>query len=235
MKIKAGIVDDEKFGRDFIVQLLQNEFPDIKIAFTAGSLAEARQFLLDGEPEILFLDIELGDGNGFEVFDSFPSLKSKVIFVTAYDNFGIKAVKKEALDYILKPIEIEEFKHAVNKAIDKLKAETNTLDYIDLASSQGTKRVKINDIVRCEADSNYTVFYLSNKTKILISKTLSHFESVLLPYNFFRIHHKHLINIQHYIEFSKGGGFAILMSDGSTVSVALRRKAEFLEALNLNH
>ncbi len=235
-KINVGIVDDEIFGRDFVEAILHNQFPDLEVIFKAVNLKDAYEKIIQQQPDLLFLDIELGDGSAFELFDKIPNLKSQVIFITAYDQYAIKAIKKDAVDYILKPINEEEFTTATSKALEGLNHNKEATNEIMLPTSHGLRRTKINDIIRCEADSNYTLIYLIDKTKIIVSKTLQEFEEQFAEYNFIRIHHKHLINLNHLTNYIKGKGGQVMMSDDSIIDVSIRRKISFLETIkNLGH
>ena len=232
-KIQASIIDDEQDGRDYISLLLQNEFPEIQIAFQAASVEDAYIYLTKNSPDILFLDIQLKDGNAFDLLAKFKEIHAEIIFITAFENFAIQAIKNGATDYLLKPIKKIDFVTAVNKALENIK-KTKALinnpgqNKIALPTTQGFTLIDISDIIHCEADSNYTIFHLNNKTKILISKTLSDFEKHLLEYNFFRIHHKHLINLSHLKEYVKGKGGQVVMTDNSVLEVSVRKKNDFL-------
>lgn len=228
------IIDDEKHGRDYISLLLKKEFPEIQVSFEASSVEEAYIFLTKNSPDILFLDIRLGDGTAFDLLSKFKEVSSQIIFVTAFENFAIQAIKNGATDYLLKPIKKIDFIMAVNKALDHIKkmqpVPSSMLQNqkIILSTLQGFKVVDIADIIHCEADSSYTIFHLVNKIKIMVSKTLHEFESVLPEHHFFRIHHKHLINIAHLQEYIKGRGGQVVMSDCSVLDVSFRRKNDFL-------
>lgn len=234
METQICIIDDEKYGRDYISLLLKKEFPEIQISFEASSIEEAYIYLTKNSPDILFLDIQLEDGTAFDLLSKFKEIPSQIIFITAFENFAIQAIKNGATDYLLKPIKKMDFIIAVNKALDNIKKiqpapNTALQDHkIILSTLQGFKIVDIADIVHCEADSSYTTFHLANKIKIMVSKTLHEFESVLLEHNFFRIHHKHLINIAHLQEYIKGRGGQVVMSDCSVLDVSYRRKNDFL-------
>ncbi|MEJ5049232.1 LytTR family DNA-binding domain-containing protein [Chryseobacterium culicis] len=236
-KIQACIVDDEKDGRDYIALLMENEFPEINIEFQASSVEEAYIYLIKSSPDILFLDVQLGDGTTFDLLSKLNDVHSQIIFITAYENFAIQAIKNGATDYLLKPIKKMDFIIAVNKALDhikKMQPSQSTLlkdNRIILSTLQGFKIVDIASIIRCEADSSYTTFYLTNKTKIMVSKTLHEFEPILLEQNFFRIHHKHLINIDHLQEYIKGRGGQVVMSDESVLDVSYRKKNDFLSTI----
>ncbi|SFM99935.1 two component transcriptional regulator, LytTR family [Chryseobacterium oleae] len=236
-KTQICIIDDEKHGRDYIALLLKKEFPEIEINFEASSVEEAYIYLTKNTPDILFLDIRLNDGTAFDLLSKFREISAQMIFITAFENFAIQAIKNGATDYLLKPIKKIDFVIAVNKALENIKknqpVSTNPLQdhKIILSTLQGFRVIGIADIVRCEADSSYTTFYLANKTKIMVSKTLHEFEMTLPDLNFFRIHHKHLINVDHLQEYIKGRGGQVVMSDGSVLDVSFRRKNDFLHKI----
>ncbi|MET3037715.1 response regulator transcription factor [Chryseobacterium sp. NRRL B-14859] len=232
-KIQACIIDDEQDGRDYISLLLQNEFPEIQIAFLASSVEEAYIYLSKNSPDILFLDVQLKDGTAFDLLSKFKEIRSQIIFITAFENFAIQAIKNGAADYLLKPIRKIDFIIAVNKTLEnmvKTKASVTSSgkNKISLPTLQGFKLTDIDDIIRCEADSSYTTFYLIDKTKVLVSKTLHEFEEFLSEHNFFRIHHKHLINLTHLKEYIKGKGGQVVMTDNSVLDVSVRKKNDFL-------
>ncbi|MGE6398054.1 LytR/AlgR family response regulator transcription factor [Chryseobacterium scophthalmum] len=235
-KIQIGIIDDEKHGRDYIALLLKKEFPEIEIIFEAASIEDSYKNLVKNVPDILFLDIQLNDGNAFDLLSKFKDIQSKIIFITAFENFAIQAIKNGATDYLLKPIKKIDFIIAVNKAMESIKKSkvSNNNFYknkISLPSLQGFKMVNIADIIRCEADSSYTTFYIVNKNKIMVSKTLHEFEEILAEHNFFRIHHKHLINLTHLQEYIKGKGGQVIMSDDSVLDVSFRKKNDFIRKI----
>ncbi|MBL1220701.1 response regulator [Chryseobacterium sp. L7] len=236
-KTQICIIDDEKHGRDYIALLVKKEFPDFEIIFQASNIEDSYKNLLKNIPDIIFLDIQLRENTAFDLLSNFKELPSQIIFVTAYENFAIQAIRNGVTDYLLKPIKKIDFIVAVNKALENIKkvqpAQINPLQdhKVILSTLQGFKIINIADIVRCEADSSYTTFYLTNKTKIMVSKTLHEFELVLPDLNFFRIHHKHLINLDHLQEYVKGRGGQVVMSDGSVLDVSFRRKNDFLHKI----
>ena len=238
-KIQVCIIDDEQDGRDYISLLLKNEFPDLHIAFQAESVKDAFIKLSKLTPDIIFLDIQLSDGNAFDLLAMFRNFSSQIIFITAYDHFAITAIKNGATDYLLKPIDEIDFVSAVAKALDNIRKNKlqsfNSIgrNKINLPTLQGFKSVELADIIRCEADANYTIFHLNDKTKMIISKNLKEFENQLVKNNFFRIHNKHLINLKHFKEYLKGKGGQVIMSDNSVLDVSVRKKQEFMEVLQL--
>ncbi|ROI00019.1 LytR/AlgR family response regulator transcription factor [Chryseobacterium daecheongense] len=237
-KIQACIIDDEQDGRDYISLLLENEFPDVQIVFQAASIDEAYVYLIKNTPDILFLDIQLSDGTAFDLLAKLKEISSQIIFITAYENFAIQAIKNGATDYLLKPIKKVDFIIAVNKAMENIRknktVQSNSLqnNKISLPSLQGFKMINIGDIIRCEADSSYTTFYLTDKSKIVVSKTMHEFEELLSEHHFFRIHHKHLINLSHLKEYIKGKGGQVIMTDDSVLDVSVRKKNDFLSRID---
>lgn len=236
-KTQAYIIDDEQDGRDYISLLLENEFPEIQVDSQASSVEEAYIYLTKNTPDILFLDIQLTDGTAFDLLSKFKEIQSQIIFITAFENFAIQAIRNEAVDYLLKPIKKIDFISAVNKALENNKKNKISLskhsgqNKINLPTLQGFKLINIADIIRCEADSNYTTFYLTDKTRILVSKTLHEFEERLSEHHFFRIHHKHLINIDYLKEYIKGKGGQVIMLDNTILDVSVRKKNDFLQRL----
>lgn len=243
--LTAILVDDMPNA----LQLLRNDIemyhPEINIIATARSVVEAAKVLRKQEPDILFLDIMLGDGTGFDVLEIFPELKSKIIFVTASDEFAIRAFKFAAIDYVLKPYSEEELTQAITKAKNQIQPNNERLSILkDTLSTPNQKPKKISlhtlekitivdldDIIRCESDSNNTIFYLQNETKIFVTKTLKHFADMLKQYDFIRVHQSHLVNLQFIKEFIKSDGGYLLMKNNKTVPVSVRKKAEVIDIL----
>jgi len=235
-KTQVCIIDDEQDGRDYISLLLANEFPEIQITFQGKSVEEAYIYLTKNSPDIIFLDIQLKDGNAFDLLSKFKNIPSQIIFITAFESFAIQAIKNAATDYILKPISKIDFMGAVSKALENIKKNKTSIhasiqNKMSLPTLQGFRLIDIESIIRCEADSNYTTFYLSDKSKITVSKTLHEFEDLLGHHNFFRIHHKHLININCIKEYIKGKGGQVIMTDHSVLDISVRKKTEFMEKI----
>lgn len=246
MNVKSIIVEDESYNRENLRQILNQYCPEIQLIACCSSAAEARQVILSENPELVFLDIEMPGGNGFSLLESLPKVNFEVIFVTAYDQYGIKAIKFSALDYLLKPIDIPELIMAVNKAIRKIRVkQENQQMYhllqnsklpdenkmLALSLSDKIEFVEIGSIIRCEAENNYTLFYFKNGQKLIVSKTLKEFDELLSPYHFLRVHQSHLINLNEVKSFIKSDGGYILMKDGSTVSISRQRREMVLKIL----
>ncbi len=236
--IKTLIIDDEVRSRSILRTMLARHCSNIRISGEADNIEEALRLIQDSQPEIVFLDIELGLGTGFDLLGQLADVNFQTIFVSAYDSFAIKAIKWSAQDYLLKPVDPTELVASVNKAIAALSQKNElpktgidtiaTGSRIGLPCMEGLKFVNVTDIVRCEAKGTYTDFTFSDQTKVLISRPLQVYEEILAPHGFFRIHNSHLINLNYIKEYIKGRGGTVIMTDGEIIAVAARKKDEFL-------
>ena len=245
-KLTAILVDDMPIALEMLQSDISKNHLEIKIIGTAKSVVEASKLLGKSQPDILFLDIMLGDGTGFDILEILPNLKSKIIFVTASDEFAIKAFKFAAIDYILKPYSDEDLANAIKKATNQIQpnkeqlsvlkesisSSTNRSKKISLTTSEKIIVVNLDDIIRCESDNNYTTFYLENNQKILVSKTLKYYADLLKENEFLRVHQSHLINTKYIKEYIKSDGGYLLLKDTTTIPVSVRKKNEVIEALN---
>ena len=246
MNIQAIIVDDEQNNRDNLRQLLQKYCPQVNVISLCASAKEAAKNIETQKPELVFLDIEMPDGNGFSLLEKLAPINFEVIFVTAYDHYGIKAIKFSALDYLLKPIDVTELIQAVAKAQEKItqQQENERMQHLlqnnklpdenkTLALSLADKIefVEINTIIRCEAENNYTTFFLNDGQKLVVSKTLKEYDDLLSPFHFLRVHQSHLINLNYVKSFIKNDGGYIRMKDGSSVSISRQRREAVLKIL----
>ena len=244
-KLTAILVEDLPIALQMLKDDLTTHHPEIDIIGTAKSVVEAAKILQKNQPDILFLDIMLGDGTGFDILEIIPNLKSKIIFVTASDEFAIKAFKFAAIDYILKPYSLKDLSIAIEKATNQIAPEsaqlevlkqnisnTNQPKKISLATSEKIVVVSLDEIIRCESDNNYTTFYLENQSKILVSKTLKYYADLLSEHQFLRVHQSHLVNIKFIKEFIKSDGGYLILTDKKTVPVSVRKRSEVLEALS---
>jgi two-component system LytT family response regulator len=246
--IKAIIVDDEVGALESLAKMIQKHFKHIEIVAKADSVTSAFEAITAHIPDVVFLDIELSNGNAFDLLEKFKGINFNVIFTTAFDHYAIKAIRFSALDYILKPIDIDELQQAI-KRIEEKPSQTTTLDnqYKTLLSNiksenklkkvaipegDGLIFINLSDIIRCESDGNYTFFILIGGKKILVARTLAEYEQLFVEDNFFRIHRSHLINLQHIKKYIKGEGGYVVMIDDSQVEVSRRNKADFLEKLS---
>lgn len=244
--ITAIIIDDEAKGRFALKQKLTDYCPGIHIAGEAEDGEEGLRLIARHHPQIVFLDIEMPGMNGFEMLKRLPEKDFHIIFTTAYDHYAIKAIKYAAFDYLLKPVDIEELKLAVErvqqqhsqnhtgKKLEALEQNLNSkpqLNKIAIPTLDGLLFFNINDIIHLEAQSNYTAIYFINHGKLLASRTLKDFEELLPADIFFRTHHSHLINLNYIKRYIKGDGGQIEMQDGSFATVARRKKDEFLKVI----
>ncbi|MCF8236430.1 MAG: LytTR family DNA-binding domain-containing protein [Bacteroidales bacterium] len=241
--IRSVVIEDEKDSLENLKRLLNKHFPYIEIAGESGTLAESVNLLEEIRPEVLFLDIELTDGNGFDLIEKTKHLDYKVIFVTAHDEYAIRAINFSALYYILKPVSKQEISNALEKLeqikdLQSLKKQyhnllenRNSFDKLALPSVEGITFVDKNEIIRCNAERNYTNFYLKNGEKIMVSRTLKEYDELLAASGFFRIHHSHLINLSYIKKYKRGEGGTVIMTDKSEVEVSRRRKEAFLKVL----
>ena len=245
-KISTLIVDDEHNSRKTLHNFLLKYCPDVEIVAEAASVAEAAQAIRYSSPELIFLDISMPEENGFELFQKIPEPAFHTVFVTAHDEYAFKAIKHHALDYILKPVSIEELIKTVSR-VKALRETGNNLhqlkvmlesvqrpvipDRIALPVSDGLIYVDLRNIIRCEAEGSYTQIHFTNCSKITVCRTLSTYEDMLKGCGFVRIHHRHLINLSHVEKYQRGRGGVVIMSDKKEVEVAQRRRDEFLEHL----
>lgn len=245
--IKAVLIEDEKNSRLVLKSILQAECPNVQILGEAGTVEEGRTLIETRNPDLVFLDVQMPDGTGFDVIAAFPDPKFKVIFVTAYSQYAIKAFKYSAIDYVLKPIERSELVAAVNKieeieSKDQYSEKVNTLvqnrksfERIALTTTEGIIFAKVKEIIRCEAESNYTTLFLDDGRKLVVSKTLKDMDEMLSSSGFYRVHKSHLVNLEHVDQFINAEGGYVQMADKSKVEVARRRKEEFLDILMSYH
>jgi len=242
----AILVDDMPQALEMLQKDISNNHPIIKIIGTANSVVSAAKILQKNQPDILFLDIMLGDGTGFDILEIIPNLTSKIIFVTASDEFAIRAFKFAAIDYILKPYSDEELKNAIEKAIHQVQPKNEQLSVLQesiSAPNQLPKKislhtldkivvVSLDEIIRCQSDNNYTTFYFENGTKLMVTKTLKFYADLLKDNSFLRVHQSHLVNTKYIKEFIKSDGGYLVLKDKSTVSVSVRKRAEVIFMLS---
>ena len=244
---KAIIIDDNDNSRVTLAHDLQQYCPQIQIIGEANSVKTGIVAILEKKPDVVFLDIELGDGLGFDILEAISTIDFQIIFTTGLDSYGIKAIKFSALDYLLKPIDPDELVKAVSKLDKNIKKDSiknnisllldNLRDIrpgnkrIALSSADKVHMVNINDIIRCESQGSYTIFFLKSKEQIVVTKNLKEYETLLEEYSFVRVHHSHLINFAYLKEYvKKEGGYAV-MTDNSQVPVSFRQKNNLLDMI----
>ncbi|TCD02964.1 LytR/AlgR family response regulator transcription factor [Pedobacter psychroterrae] len=246
--MKALIVDDEQSNIQNLSTLLNTYCPRVIIAGSANTVKNALEKIGSEQPDLIFLDIQLGLQSGFDLLKQLPTKDFEVIFVTAFDKYGIEAIKFAALDYLLKPVEIPELVLAVNKAEDKLmaKQKTQQLNFllshlkneeaapakIALPQLHEIRYVAISDIIRCEADNSYTLFYLANNDKIMVSRSIKEYSELLKPIGFLRTHQSHLVNSLFVKSWIKEDGGTLLLTNGDKIPVSKPNKATVQSTLN---
>jgi two-component system LytT family response regulator len=245
--IKTLIVDDVKANRDSLEILINKFCPSLSLVGKAGNIKRAEELIRQEKPGLVFLDIEMPGGNGFELLENLKEITFEVIFVTAYDKYAVKAFKFCAIDYLLKPINITELKAAINKVtsaeqtisgvdlkafIENFKNVSSDIEKIAISSHQGLDFVEIADLIRCEADGKYTKCILTNDKSIMSSKNLKEFELTLPKNQFYRIHHSHLVNMSHIKNYVKQEGGYLVMSNDEKIGISQRKKEDFLKQLS---
>ena len=249
MDYPALIIDDEKNGRENLAGLIRQYCPQLSIVAEAASVGEAIQKIEEFRPRLIFLDIEMPGGNGFKLLEHFKTFPFEVIFVTAYDNFAIKAIRFSASDYILKPINLNELIAAVEKVCRRITQQNENEQIrqlylntrhpanpkIGLPTGERIEFVQVNSIIRCQGESNYTHIYFTDRKPVLSAKSLIEFEELLGEYGFIRVHKAHLVNLNHVTSLSKNDGGILTMSNGDSVMISRRRKDFVSESLkNMN-
>jgi two-component system, LytTR family, response regulator len=243
-QLKTIIVDDERFSRENLCTLVDEYCPELKVIGSAASAKAARILVYELDPEVIFLDINMPNEDGFDFLNSIPDKQFSVVFATAHNEYGIQAVKAEAVDYLLKPIDIEELQNTSKKLLLNTlerrnerkagKSVPQKIGKIIINHSQGFSIITLNDIIRLEGDSNYTKIFIKDEPYIITSKTLKELHEILREPYFYRIHKSHIINLNFLKEYSnEDSGYAI-MSDNSKIMISRRRHQEFIDKLREN-
>jgi two-component system LytT family response regulator len=242
---KVLIIDDETRTRELIAKMIDSFGFDVQCIPEGENVQSGIEAIQKHNPDIVFLDIQMPDGTGFDVIRSIEDNNFEVIFITAHEEFAIKAIKFSALDYLLKPIDSAELKAALERALESIDAnkEVKQFDALQSNINPSEKRrlvlktqesvhvVDLDDIIRCEADRNYTSFFLVGGKKILVSKTLKEYENLLSNHNFLRVQQSHLINIDFVDRYDKKNGGAVVMKDGSEVPLSPAKREVFFKRL----
>jgi two-component system LytT family response regulator len=246
---KAIIIDDENRTRDLIAKMVNSFGLDIEAIAAGESVQSGIEMIEKHKPDLVFLDIQMPDGTGFDLLRAIPNKTFDVIFITAHEEFAIKAIKFSALDYILKPVDPTELKSAVERALKSMESREDEalggpqFDALQLNIQPQQKRrlvlktqesvhvIDLEQIIRCEADRNYTSFHLTGNKKILVSKTLKDYETLLSSYNFLRVQQSHLINLDFVDRYDKISGGLVIMKDGSSVPLSPAKREIFFKIL----
>ncbi len=243
--IKAIIIDDIEQARITLKKDLQVYAKDVTIIGEANGVVEGAKLLRTLQPDILFLDIQMQDGSGFDLLDILKDIPYKIIFITASDAYAIKAFRYAAIDYLLKPVDPDELTASLTKFREQklnenekykllnesLKNNHRPHERLALHTQDKIHIVNITDIIRCESNINYTEFYFSNAKKLLVTRTLKDFEDMLSDQGFYRVHQSHLVNTKFIREFIKTDGGYLLMNDGCSVPVSTRKRPEVIKML----
>lgn len=235
-KLTAIIVDDELHGRENLKKIIENYCKEIEILECADSVVNAKELVSIHNPDVVFLDISMPVLDGFDFLDEYDDRNFIVVFVTAHEEFGIKAVKAGAADYLLKPVNIKELKQTVKKLLmiknKGIKVETiNETDKLVLPASHGFDVLVFDDIIRLEADGCYTKVVIKDGKNKIVSRTLKDFEDTLPKEKFFRTHKSHLINLKYIKDYSNISGNFVTMTDGSKVEISRRKAPDFIQKI----
>ncbi len=244
-QIKVLLVDDEQHCLETLSWQLQRYCPQVEVLGASNDARKAIEIVKKKEIDLIFLDIEMPHMNGFEMLEALKPINFEVIFTTAYDMFAVKAFKFCALDYLLKPIDKDELIKALEKfqtrttsirpeqlnlLFQSLSQKGTPIQQVALPTMEGLEFVQAQDIIHCQSESNYTHIFLSGGKKLLISKTLKETSEILSDFNFLRVHHSHLINLNHVRKYVKGDGGYVVMSNEDTVNVSRSRKELLLRS-----
>lgn len=242
--LRAVVIDDIENIRKKNIAIIKASCPTVSIIGQADSVESGIELISQLSPDLVFLDVEMPDGTGFDLLQKLQPIAFKVIFITGYEDFAIRAFRFSAIDYLLKPLDADDLVEAVKKAEESLGKEvfemkltnlfTNlerpkNLQKLILKTAEKIYSVNIQDVVNCESDKNYTTFHFINGPKLLVSTNLKEYEAMLTPFNFFRTHQSHLINMAYFDHFIRtDGGNKIVMKNKQTVPLSVRKKEEFL-------
>ena len=245
--LNVVIIEDEVRGREALKTLLTEFCEDVNVLGMAGSVKEAVILIKEKRPDLVFLDIELQTGTGFDVLEQLDKRDFEIVFTTAFDHYAIRAIKFSSLDYLLKPIDLDELQDALKKARarkDQLKREAQ-LDLllrhmkgsnhpkrkICLSTSDGLEFILVQDIIYCEANGSYTNFYIQPSVKLMVSKNLKEYEQLLGDYRFMRVHNSYLVNLDEVKKFVKSDGGYIIMNNGAHISISQGKREDFLKQM----
>jgi two-component system LytT family response regulator len=245
--MKIIIIDDETSVRNSISAILKEKYPESDILASAGSVKEGYEAILENRPDLIFLDVEMPDGTGFDLLNKLSEIDFKVIFITAHQEYALGAIKVSALDFVLKPFYTDEICRAVDKANTiinneeeqlKLRALQENLENrkvlkrIILHTAENLHLVSVSDIIRAEADSNYTRFILGDGKRIMVSRTIKEYDTLLSGSGMIRVHQSHLVNVAWVDRFVKRDGGYLLMKDNSKIPVSQNLRKQVIQAIN---
>jgi len=243
-KIRTVLIEDERKSMMTLETLLERYCPEVEIVGTGKNVEEGVNVLTEKHPDLAFLDIAMPDGDAFDLLGRLGKIDFAIIFITAYNEYALKAFEFSALHYLLKPVNYMDLQHAVQR-FQKIRSGNtiqsqlevvkhnmhNHFDKITLPGNDGLEIIALRDIIRIEASSNYSLVYLTNKDTLIVSKTMNQFEDILKESNFIRIHNTHMVNLEHVKKYQRGQGGLVILDDGTQLAVSRSRKNDFLESL----
>lgn len=246
-KLTTIIIDDEPRARETIKNMLMLYCPELELVGEAASVASGVELINKIQPEVVLLDIKMPDGSGFDLLEQLDAIDFALVFITAFDEYAVKAFKFSAMDYLLKPIDPDELVDTIARVKYHKKSDNIDLSVVlnnlrdlkkenkklVLKTAESIFVVSVQDIIRCESSGNYTYFYFTNEKPILVSHTLKDYEEMLKEHSFLRVHQSHLVNLEHIKRFDKSDGGMLVMTDNKTVPVATRKKEMLLNVLGL--
>jgi len=242
--IRTVVIEDEERSRLMLLEMLREHCRQINVVAQADSVKTGLEAIIEQKPQLVFLDIELQSETSFEILEKLPEINFELIFTTAFDHYALRAIKFCAIDYLLKPIDLNELRVAIAKVekrlnreylnknlealLDNIKSGSQNSHKIALPTLEGLLFVRVSDIIYCESEGPYTKFFLKQPGKIVTSKHLKEYEDLLGEYNFFRIHKSYLVNLQEIQKYIRGEGGQLIMSNGAALNVSRQRKEEFM-------
>ncbi|HBH50154.1 MAG TPA: DNA-binding response regulator [Bacteroidales bacterium] len=243
LQIKTIIIDDDKHSIEMLKVLIESYSPDIEVVATANNIEEGAAEIMTHNPFLVFLDVEMPGGTGFDLLNMLPHRNFEVIFITAHNRYALQAIKHSALDFLLKPYDAAEFvktmdrvkENGHNKSVnfdvllDNL--QHTTPKKLVVSSAKGYEYIPIENIVRIESERSYARIFLSNKRVIMVSKCLNEYQNMLDEYTFFRIHNSHLINLNHVVKYFRTDGGYVEMTDGSNIPISRSKKDIFINVM----
>lgn len=247
-RIKAIVVDDEQHCIDRLTGMLSADYnSSVDLVGVFSSVEEGYEAVNEIQPDLIFLDVQIHDKTGFDLLRQIGRTDFEVIFTTAYDKFAVQAIKFSALDYLLKPVDRDDLRLAMDKyneirkkedinsrlevLLHNIKPQGGFPGRVIVPTSNGFEIFEVAEIIRCESSSNYTTIYLKDRQKLMVAKTLKEFEEMLTEHGFFRIHNSHLVNLAYIKSYNRGKGGSVILADGMELEVSTRRKDDFLKKL----
>lgn len=240
--IRTLIIDDEKNNRQMIADMLKKHIPHVTVIAEAEGVKTGLAAIRRDHPDLVLLDIRMEDGNAFDLLKQLGNIDFKIIFITAYEEYALKAIKFSALDYLLKPVALEELQQAIAKVEKQISRDLNIKlselthnlkpnekKRIVLHTAEKLQLISVREIIRCEAERNYTMFFLENGKKMIVSSPMKDYEDILSEQGFFRTHKSHLINLAFVDAYMKSDGGYVVLNDGTSLPVSVRKKNQLIE------